>query len=546
MIKPLYKSFIPYLVLLILILIVVSVFDRYAERISNEPELIVLSEEEETYASMLFSSQLDNEIAMNEGSGAGRDTLYTEALELFRKQQYRKAREKVTLLLDREPLLPDAWNLRALISVSLQEYHEAEDNFLKALEQDPGFTEARINLAALYMKMLRQKEAETQYELALQTDPNNPAIYYNLGMLHAENSQPGPAREAFMTAADLSSGNRKSKALCQLGMVLLMQKDTLAAREELNEAILLNPRNELARLQLALTFSDAAVREAELQKIYRLNPSSFQANYYLGNLYSQAGPPSKAEYHYRKALEKHPNDEKVMKELGNLLISQQRMKEAELVLSGFTAGDTLPQAYFFQAKMAAGNGNTEEAIQLYTLAIEKAYHNYPEAYLNMAILYKEQKKLDLAIENYRIAIQVNPQYSLAYYNLALLYTDLDSTEKAIDCYLESIRFDPQAVKSWYNLGRIYDELEDTGKAIDAYQHAHQIDPGYARAMLALGNAFLGSESYQKAIDQYRELLEMYPNYSKAWFNLGLAYTRQEKPRQAMDARSGSGQCAGKD
>ena len=383
--------------------------------------------------------------------------------------------------------------------------------------------------------MFRQKEAENQYEIALQSDPGNPTIYFNLGLLYKEINRPTAARDAFTTAADLSSGDKKSKALCQLGMVLLMQNDTLAAREQLNEAILLSPRNELARLQLALTFSNAEAREAELQKIYLLNPNSFQANYYLGLLYSQSGPPSKAEYHYRKALEKQPQNENLMKELGNLLISQERMKEAELVLSGFAAGDTLPQAYFFQAKMAAARGNTEAAIQLYALAAAKAYQNYPEAYLNMAILCKEQNNLERAIECYGKAIEANPQYSLAYYNLALLYTELDSTEKAVESYLESIRFDPGAVKSWYNLGRIYDDLEDAGKAIDAYQHALEIEPGYTKAMLTLGNVYLRTGSYQLAIDRYLELLTLYPNYSKARFNLGLAYTRQNESLKAMDA-----------
>lgn len=527
MIKLLYKSFVPYLMLLVMILVGVAIFDRFAERVSMEPELIKLRDSEDQYTSDFFEPQA--------GSSTPEDTLYREARELFRKQQYRKAEEKLISMLGKAPRSKEVWNLRGMISVRLQEFHEAEGHFLKALETDPGFTGARINLASLYMNMLRQEEAESQYKLALQADPNNPAIHYYLGVFYSETDQPAAARNAFSTAAGLSSGDRKSSALCQLGMVSLMQNDTLGAREELNEAILLDPRNELARLQLALTFSQTAEREAELLKIYSLNPSSFQANYYLGKLYSQAGPPSKAEYHYRKAMEKLPHDKLVMKELGNLLISQQRMEEAELVLSGFTAGDTLPQAYFYQAKIASSRGNHEAAIGLYALAAEKAYQNYPEAYLNMAILYKEMNEPEKAIENYMHAIKANPHYSLAFYNLALLYTEQDSTDRAIESYLESIRLDPEAVKSWYNLGRIYDDLEDTEKAIEAYRHALQTEPGYNRALLALGNAYLRQDSYQQAIDRYLELLSLYPNYTKAQFNLGLAYTRQGEPGKAMEA-----------
>ncbi len=456
-------------------------------------------------------------------------------MDQFRQQHYQEADEKAANLLNRAPHSADVLNLRGLIAVRLLKHLIAEDYFLQAMEADSLFTEARINLASLYMNMHRHTEAENLYEQARDAEPNNSGIYYNLGLLYSETGQSAASLDAFRDAAERSSGNRKSKALCQLGKAQLTRKDTLAARENLNEAILLNPRNELARLNLALTFSRHAERENELIKIYKLNPGSFQANYYLGKLYSETGPPSRAEYHFKKALEKLPHNEHVMQELGDLLIAQQRMEEATLVLSGFTAGDTLPQAYFFQAKMAASRGSTEEAIQLYRLATEKSYHNYPEASLNLAILYKNRGEPEKAIENYRNAIAARPHYSLAYYNLALVYNELDSTGRAIESYLQSIRFNPDALKSWYNLGRLYDDLDDTEQAIDAYQNALRIQPDYIRAMLTLANAYLRNEKYQLAIDQYLDLLTISPNYSKAWFNLALAYSRQDQPGKAMEA-----------
>ncbi|MEN8202952.1 MAG: tetratricopeptide repeat protein [Bacteroidota bacterium] len=534
MIKPLYKSFIPYLVLLMLILVVVFIFDRHAERISMEPDFIVLGEES-AYADNLSSWFPDNEMKLQTASSIRDDTLYQDAMHLFRQQKYRQADEKAALLLSKGLHSGDVLNLRGLIAVRLFEHQKAEAYFLSALESDPGLNGARINLASLYMNIHRYKEAESLYEQAREYDPYNPGIYYNMGLLFTETGQTTASMEAFLQAAELSSGKHKSKALCQLGMVRLEQKDSTHARTDLNEAILLNPRNELARLYLALTFDTKAEREEELIKIYKLNPTSFQANYYLGKLYNETGLHSRAEYHYKKALARSPNDKHVMKELGDLLISQQRMEEAELVLSGFNVGDTLPQAYFFQAKIAAREGNTEDAIQLYSLAAEKSYNNYPEAYLNLAVLYKEQQEKEKAIENYRNAIKARPHYSLAHYNLALLYTEMDSTRRAIDCYKESIRFDPDAVKSWYNLGRIYDKQEDSYKAIDAYRNALSIQPDYTRAMLTLANAYLKIENYQTATDQYLRLLAIYPNYSKAWFNLGLACTRQNMPGKAIEA-----------
>jgi superkiller protein 3 len=456
-------------------------------------------------------------------------------LELFRSKHYERADDKAVLLLNRNPSSPEVLNLRGLIAVRKMEHNRAQLFFESALEADPSFGDARINLASLYMNMHRHSEAEKQYRLARQVDPNNPGIPYNLGLLYFETGQLDSSRNEFSRAAGLASGEMKSKALCQLGMVQLSLKDTVPARSSLDEAILLSPRNELARLQLALTFSDDIRRENELLKIYRLNPTSYQANYYLGNLYKSRGLNSKAEYHYRKALEKQPYNEHLMKELGDLLILQERMEEAELVLSGFSAGDTLPQAYFYQAKIAAGKGQTDEAIALYRQAIERANQEYPEAFLNMAILYKQKDDHLNSILNYRYAIAGRPHYSLAHYNLALLYTELDSIPQAINCYRQSIRIDPEAIKSWYNLGRLYDDLNNNDSAIFAYEYALQIDPAYTRAMLTLANAYLRTEEYQLAIGHYQRLLSYYPRYSKAWFNLGLAYSRQDNAANAMEA-----------
>ncbi len=76
MIKSLYKSFVPYLLLLVMILIAVFIFDNYAERVSEEPEVILLGEEKDEYPTNLFSWQLDNEIALRAGSSISSDSLF--------------------------------------------------------------------------------------------------------------------------------------------------------------------------------------------------------------------------------------------------------------------------------------------------------------------------------------------------------------------------------------------------------------------------------------------------------------------------------------
>ena len=113
------------------------------------------------------------------------------------------------------------------------------------------------------------------YRKALSQKQNDPDIHFNLGMLYMEQQDWGLAVTSFVRSVELSSGEKKAGALIQKGRAELNRSDTLAAREDLNQAILLDPKNELARINYFKTFTDQSRQLEELNKIYRLNNRSF-------------------------------------------------------------------------------------------------------------------------------------------------------------------------------------------------------------------------------------------------------------------------------
>ena len=86
----------------------------------------------------------------------------------------------------------------------------------------------------------------------------------------------------------------------------------------------------------------------------------------------------------------------------------------------------------------------------------------------MGVAFKDQGKLDEAIEAYRKSISLNPDYAEAYSNMGVLLHYQDKFDEAVDAYNKSISLKPDFAKAHYNLsftflksGRLKEGLEES-------------------------------------------------------------------------------------
>ncbi len=534
-IRKIFQSFIPYLIVLVGIFVIVIILDKYAKNISEEAEVINIKMEPSQEGENILQFETDD-IAMSESETRVKsDSIYILSVSLYRDKKYEQSKELLKRLELRFTDDASVMNYLGLILLKEKRFGEAQLYFSKAISSDSTFFAAFINYAVVSSKMRQDRNAEKAYRQAMRINPLNPKPYYNLGLLFSSTNSWEEAAEEFRKSIDLSSSNEKAKSLCYYGIAQLNLRDTAMAKNSFNKAIEYKPGYQLPRVYLALISPDNSIREEELTKVYRLNPNSYYANYYLGKLYKEENQFSSAEYHLRKALEINPDDDKIIEELSSFLINQDRFDEAKLVIAGFSLYDTLPQTYFHEARMATKRGEIDEAITLYGLALEKSEHNYPEAALNQAILYKQINEIQKAIASYQQATKMKRDYSIAYYNLALLYSEIGNTPKAISNYKLAISFNNKSSKSWYNLASIYEENEQIENAIDAYLQAIAAEPHYLKALSALGVLYAKLERFDKAIETYQLLLKQYPNYARGYYNLGLAYNKSKQYTEAINA-----------
>jgi tetratricopeptide (TPR) repeat protein len=107
-------------------------------------------------------------------------------------------------------------------------------------------------------------------------------------------------------------------------------------------------------------------------------------------------------------------------------------------------------------------------------------------------LYVSSKEFDKAIDAYKKAIEMNPDYGQPYGNLGFIYHRLGKNDDAILLYKKSIDLlDTQEDKtiSWNRLGDAYRRLGDYKNALAAYQKssevAHAVSPVMAHARVTL-------------------------------------------------------------
>jgi tetratricopeptide (TPR) repeat protein len=115
----------------------------------------------------------------------------------------------------------------------------------------------------------------------------------------------------------------------------------------------------------------------------------------------------------------------------------------------------------------------------------------------------QQKKYVDAIELYRQALVIDPQYSMAWNNLGwILYDQQQKFEEAEECYKKALKYDDRNYPAWNNLGIVY---------------------------------YRQKKNYKKAEKCWKKAVKLYPEFWEVWNNLKVLYKFQlANPKKAKE------------
>jgi S1-C subfamily serine protease/Tfp pilus assembly protein PilF len=140
-----------------------------------------------------------------------------------------------------------------------------------------------------------------------------------------------------------------------------------------------------------------------------------------------------------------------------------------------------------------------------------------------------------AIEAYKQAISINPDYAYTYYFLGSAYYSLSLYKESIEAYKQGTRIEPpNNAIVYYNIGLACDSLSLYKDAIEAYKQSIRIDPDDAESYNNLGFDYYNLSLYKDAIEAYKQAISINPDYVKPHFFLGISYHLIGDKSSALD------------
>src|SRR5581483_11469580 len=133
-----------------------------------------------------------------------------------------------------------------------------------------------------------------------------------------------------------------------------------------------------------------------------------------------------------------------------------------------------------------------------------------------------------AIDAYKLAIRLDPNYSPAFGGLGDAYLNSGNSQEAEKAYKEQVRLAPSDPQAQFDLGYFYNAMGRHGEAFQPLVKATSLDPNFAEAFYGIGYAYLRGTEFEKSITYLRSAIRLKPDYGEAYYGLGQAYAKLGK------------------
>ena len=133
-----------------------------------------------------------------------------------------------------------------------------------------------------------------------------------------------------------------------------------------------------------------------------------------------------------------------------------------------------------------------------------------------------------AVDEFKKALQLDPNYSQAALYLARSYNALFDQENARKVFQQAIQIDPDYVEARASFAGMLLDVGDTDEAIRQLNTVTRREPNNAEAFYLLSEAFRMKDAFSEAINAGRKATQLNPNIAEAhfWLAEGLRLNQQ--------------------
>lgn len=425
---------------------------------------------------------------------------------------------------------------------------EATIEYRAALQVDPNLGEVRMKLAGVHLQLQKPGEALREYVRAADLLPTNAEAQIKAGQLLLLAGQFQDAKTRATKATQLDSSNAEAQIL--LGNTLAGLKDVDGAMAEYQQALALNPAEEVAYRNIAvlqMSKGQPAEAEAAFRKAVDVAPKSVPARMSLANFLWASGRAADAEQVLKDALVLDPANLMARRALGMFYVGSNRMPEAEPHFQAIadaekTAAASIGLADFYiiskrfdsakpLLKAAANDKDAYPAATLRLAAIDVALGIRAEAHVKLReLLERHPKEMAARLLSARVLVmdgkrdealaqaasiaKDDPQSPIAADAQMLagtLQASLDRPEEAIKTFEDVLRRRPRVTAAELALARLHTSMGSFDKAEGYVKDALATDAKNPAARAEMVRVLIGRREIARARQELASLKTEFPN-----------------------------------
>jgi tetratricopeptide (TPR) repeat protein len=202
--------------------------------------------------------------------------------------------------------------------------------------------------------------------------------------------------------------------------------------------------------------------------------------------------------------------------------------------------------HFSKGRLLDDEGHAGQAIDEYKKALELDPNN-SLIYSEMAESYLKNNRVREAVDTATQAIKTDPNNIEAHRLLSGIYIQLigratpqqppntETINNAIHEFEEIVRIDSSEQQAFLMLGRLYQIKGDRNRAMTIYQTFLGLEPGSEEGVTALAKLQLDAGNNAEAIGLLEDFIKQRPDSAEAYQTLGEAYSDTEQFNKAADA-----------
>ena len=256
--------------------------------------------------------------------------------------------------------------------------------------------------------------------------------------------------------------------------------------------------------------------------ILKAQPKHPDANHHMGMLAVDVGKVQEALLFFKTALDADSSIGQFWLSYIDALMSLDQLADAKAV--------------FDQAKDKGAKGEAFD--QLEQQLAEQALtdlQSLAEGYSSMGNTLMDKGDAEAAIDSYKKALKIKPDYAEAYFMMAIALQGKGDQEAAIDSYKQVLNILPGNYQAYNNIGNILWGEGEFDAAIDSYKKVLKIKPDYAEAHYNMGIVLNKKGNSEAAIGSYKEAIKIKPNHAEAYNNMGTALNEVGDLEAAMNS-----------